>query len=313
MWQTIMIYLARNEKIKSFFQSRKKLSQLATKFIGGNDEAEVLNKDKDLFSENVHTSLFYLGEYVSDMKVVNKTMDSLLKISEMLSESGLDIHISVDPTQVGLQIDKTISFSNLEKIAKKIKANTTDKHKKSNKCFLMIDMEDGSVCEDTIIFYNQLIKKDLPIALTLQAYMHRTKKDLQEVINNGGSVRLVKGAFSENHKIALTSKKEINQAFYNQSKMMLSPEAKKSGFYPIFATHDDQIIDKINRIGSENNWAKDEYEFEMLYGVRVDYQKELVKEGYKLRLYLPYGRDWWPYAIRRVGENPKNIIYLLRN
>ena len=162
MWQTIMIYLARNEKIKSFFQSRKKLSQLATKFIGGNDEAEVLNKDKDLFSENVHTSLFYLGEYVSDMKVVNKTMDSLLKISDMLSESGLDIHISVDPTQVGLQIDKTICFSNLEKIAKKIKANTTDKHKKSNKCFLMIDMEDGSVCEDTITFYNQLIKKDLP-------------------------------------------------------------------------------------------------------------------------------------------------------
>ena len=221
-----MIYLARNEKIKSFFQSRKKLSQLASKFVGGKDEAEALNKDKSLISENVYTSLFYLGEYVSDLKVVDKTMDSLLKISEMLSKSGLDIHISVDPTQVGLQIDKTICFSNMEKLAEKIKENTTDKHKKSNKCFLMIDMEDGSVCEDTINFYNQLIKKDLPIGLTLQAYMHRTEKDLQKTINNGGSVRLVKGAFAENRKIALTSKKEINQAFYNQSKMMLSPEAK---------------------------------------------------------------------------------------
>jgi len=143
--------------------------------------------------------------------------------------------------------------------------------------------------------------------------MHRTEQDLQKTISNGGSVRLVKGAFAENRKIALTSKKEINQAFFNQSKMMLSPDAKKSRFYPIFATHDDQMIDKINRIASENNWAKDEYEFEMLYGVRVDYQKELVKEGYKLRLYIPYGKDWWPYAIRRVGENPKNIKYLLRN
>ena len=257
--------------------------------------------------------MFYLGEYVSDLKVVDKTMVSLLKISEMLSKSGLDIHISVDPTQVGLLIDKTICFSNLEKLAEKIKENTTDKHKKSNKCFLMIDMEDGSVCEDTITFYNQLIKKDLPIGLTLQAYMHRTEKDLQNTISNGGSVRLVKGAFSENRKIALTSKKAINQAFYNQSKMMLSPEVKTNGFYPIFATHDDQMIDKINRIALENNWAKDEYEFEMLYGVRVDYQKSLVKEGYKLRLYIPYGKDWWAYAIRRVGENPKNIKYLLRN
>ncbi len=313
MWQKLMIYLARNEKIKSFFQSRKKLNQLATKFIGGNDEVEALSKDKSLISENVYTSLFYLGEYVSDLKVVDKTMDSLLKISEMLSKSGLDIHISVDPTQVGLQINKTICFSNLEKLAEKIKEDTTDKLKKENKCFLMIDMEDGSVCEDTIDFYNQLISKDLPVGLTLQAYMHRTEKDLQETIGNGGSVRLVKGAFAENRKIALTSKKEVNQAFYNQSKMMLSSEAKRSGFYPIFATHDDQMIDKINVIASENNWAKHEYEFEMLYGVRVDYQKELVKKGYKLRLYLPYGKDWWSYAIRRVGENPKNIKYLLRN
>ncbi len=174
-------------------------------------------------------------------------------------------------------------------------------------------MEDGSVCEDTITFYNQLIKNDLPIGLTLQAYLHRTGKDLQKTISNGGSVRLVKGAFAENRKIALTSKREINQAFYNQSRMMLSPEAKKSGFYPIFGTHDDQMIDKINAIALENNWAKDEYEFEMLYGVRVDYQKKLVKRGYKLRVYLPYGKNWWAYAMRRVGENPKNIKYLLRN
>jgi proline dehydrogenase len=313
MWQKLMIFLARNEKIKLFFQSRKKLSQLAAKFVGGKDEIEALNKDKSLMNENVYTSLFYLGEYVSDLKVVDKTMDSLLQILEMLSKSELDIHISVDPTQIGLQIDKTICFSNMKKLAEKIKENTTEKHKKSNKCFLMIDMEDGSVCEDTVAFYNQLIKDGLPVGLTLQAYMHRTEKDLQKAIHNGGSVRLVKGAFAENRKIALTSKKEINHAFFNQSKMMLSTDAKTSGFYPIFATHDNQMIDKINRIASENNWAKDKYEFEMLYGVRVDYQKELVKEGYKLRLYLPYGKDWWPYAIRRVGENPKNIKYLMRN
>lgn len=308
-----MIYLARNERIKSFFQSRKKLSQLATRFIGGKDEDEAMNMDKHLISEHIYSSLYYLGEYVSDLTVVDKTMDSLMRITKMLSKSELDIHISVDPTQIGLQIDRSVCFSNLLKLAENIKENISDNHKKSNKCFLMIDMEDGSVCDDTIAFYNRLLEKNLPVGITLQAYMYRTESDLQRAVHNGGNVRLVKGAFAEHQKIAFTSKNEINQAFYNQSKIMLSAEAKTSGFYPIFATHDDKMIDKINKVASENNWSKNEYEFEMLYGVRTDYQKELVKEGYKLRLYLPYGKDWWPYAIRRVGENPKNIKYLLRN
>ena len=313
MWQKFMIYLARNEKIKLFFQSRKKLSQLASKFVGGKDESEALTKNLSLKDENICASLFFLGEYVSDLKVVEKTIDSLMKITKMLSKSRLDIHISVDPTQIGLQIDKSICFSNLIKLAENIRENSTEKHNRINKCFLMIDMEDGSVCDDTITLYNQLLEKDLPVGITLQAYLYRTESDLQKTIDAGGNVRLVKGAFAEHRKIALTSKKEINQAFYSQSKMMLSVEAKTKGFYPIFATHDDKMIDKINKIASENNWAKDDYEFEMLYGVRVDYQKELVNGGYKLRLYLPYGKDWWPYAIRRVGENPKNIKYLLRN
>ena len=310
MWQKFMIYLAKNDKIKSFFESRKKLSQLASKFIGGKDENEAMKMNKYLMSEQVYSSLYYLGEYVDDIKVVNKTMDSLLKITEMLSKSGLDIHLSVDPTQVGFQIDKSICCKNLERLAEHIKENTTNK---SNKSFLMLDMEDGTVCDETITFYQQLIKKDLPLGLTLQSYMYRTDEDLKKIINDGGNVRLVKGAFAENRKIAFTSKKYINQAFCNHSKMMLSDKARERGFYPIFATHDDQMIDKINEIALENNWAKSDYEFEMLYGVRVDYQKELVKKGYKLRLYLPYGKDWWPYAIRRVGENPKNIKYLFRN
>lgn len=305
-----MISLARSEKIKIFFQTRKNLIQLATKFVGGKDEEEALNISKKLMSENVYTSLFYLGEYVSNLNVVEKTINSLLKMSAMLSANELDIHISVDPTQIGLQIEQSICFSNLKKLAQKIKADRTERLKK-NKCFLMIDMEDSTVCEDTINFYNQLTENHLPAALTLQAYLYRTEKDLQKIINSGGIVRLVKGAFAEKKEVALTSKQKINAAYLSQAKMMLSPKAKSRGFYPIFATHDDRMIDKINTMAAENNWGKDEYEFEMLFGARVDYQKKLVKKGYKLRLYVPYGKDWWPYAIRRVGENPKNIRYLL--
>ena len=313
MWQKLMIYIARNEKIKNYFQSRRKLSQLARKFVGAKDETEAVKLAWKLMVEKTFTSLFYLGEYVIDLQVVEKTMESLFKISEMLSKSDLDIHISVDPTQIGLQIDNSKCLYNLHKLAEKIKLDTTNKLKKWNKCFLMIDMEDSTVCEQTINYYNELINKELPVPLTLQSYLQRTGDDLRKIIYNGGIVRLVKGAFAEKSLVAITSKNEINEAYIAHSRMMLSDEAKLSGFYPIFATHDDKMIDRINQIAKKNKWRKNEYEFEMLYGVRVDYQKTLVNGGYKLRLYLPYGKDWWPYAIRRVGENPKNIKYLLRN
>jgi len=313
MWQKLMIYLARNERIKGFFQTRKKLSELADKFVGGKTEDDALKKSKSLMNNKTHSSLFYLGEYVSNLEIVDKTVSSLSDISRLLSMNDLDIHISVDPTQIGLQIDKDVCAINLQKLAEQIKRDTTDKLQKTNKCFLMIDMEDYEVYNDTVNYYNALIEKELPIALTLQAYLYETEQVLKEIITKGGAVRLVKGAFSENKSVAFTTKKDIKEAYYRLSKIMLSSEAKKAGFYPIFATHDDVIIRKINIYAEENNWQKNEYEFEMLYGVRVDYQKELIEQGYKLRAYLPYGEDWWPYALRRVGENPKNIKYLFKN
>jgi len=308
-----MIYLARNEKMKLFFQSRKSLSQLATRFVGGQNENEALQSSIDLKNENVHTSLFYLGEYERDLEVIKKTINSLEQMSELLSKNNLDIHISVDPTQVGLKIDKSGCFNNLKRLADKIRIDKALQNNAFNRSFLMIDMEDASVCEDTITFYNCLKQEELPVAITLQAYLHRTEKDLQNIIDEGGTVRLVKGAFAEKKDIALTSKKSIDQAYMRLTDMMLSKEAKKKGFYPIFATHDNNMIDYANNKAQINNWEKNEYEFEMLYGVRVGYQKEVVKKGYKLRLYLPYGKDWCPYAIRRVGEKPQNIKYLLRN
>ena len=312
MWQQFMISLARNEKIKNYFQSRKTLNQLATRFVGGTNEREALESAIKLKKTGVNASLFFLGEYVSNLQVIDKTIISLSNISGMLAKNNLDVHISADPTQVGLQIDKTRCIANLKVLAEKIRSVSGPLDKATVKSLLMIDMEDSSVCEDTVSYYQRLNQENLPVALTLQAYMHRTEKDLSRIIAHGGCVRLVKGAFAEKSEVALTSTKDIDQAYLNLSAMMLSEEAKKNKFYPVFATHDDKIIDSVNFMAQKNGWEKGEYEFEMLFGVRGDYQQKLVKQGYKLRLYLPYGKDWWPYAIRRVGENPKNIKYLLR-
>lgn len=123
----------------------------------------------------------------------------------------------------------------------------------------------------------------------------------------------MKGAFAENKAIAVTNHSEIDESFMKLAELMLSAEARENGFYPIFAPHDDRMIERIILIAEKNGWKKEEYEFEMLYGVREELQEKLVHEGERLRLYLPSGKDWWPYAVRRVGESMKNAIFLLRS
>jgi len=153
----------------------------------------------------------------------------------------------------------------------------------------------------------------LPAGLTFQAYRHRTESDLKGAIRTGGAVRLVKGAFAEGKSIAFTHRREIDENFLRLAGMMLSEEARENGFYPIFGTHDDRIIDRIIRMAHRRGWPADAYEFEMLYGVRCRYQEQLVRSGAKLRLYLPFGTDWRPYAVRRVGECPQNAAFLIRS
>jgi proline dehydrogenase len=176
----------------------------------------------------------------------------------------------------------------------------------------MVDMEDSSNVDFTLNIYNKLRNESVPAAVTLQAYLYRTVKDLETILQNDGAVRLVKGAFTESKKIAFNSRKLIDENYLRLAEMMLSEDARLKGFYPVFGTHDYKIIARIIEMAKKNGWGKGSYEFELLYGVRIDLQNELIKKGESLRLYLPFGIDWWPYAIRRVGESSKNVRFLLK-
>jgi proline dehydrogenase len=310
LWQQGMIFLARNKAVKSFMQSRATMSELAMRFVGGKDVLEATNKSRNLKSQGRKTSLFYLGEYVEDLSVINQTVSELKAIIKYLGDSNLDIHISVDPTQIGYQIDEKICRENAFEIAGEIR--NTIKPNNNSRNFLMLDMEDSTVTEATIKLYNALIAASLPTALTLQAYLLRTENDLQKIVKSGGAVRLVKGAFAERKDIAFTGRTTIDEEYMKLAAIMLSDEARQNGFYPIFATHDDNLIDKIIDLADKRGWDKKEYEFEFLYGVRAELQNKLTQSGEQLRLYLPFGTDWWSYAVRRVGESPKNAKFLLK-
>jgi len=179
--------------------------------------------------------------------------------------------------------------------------------------YLMFDMEDASVIDATIALHNELKQEGLPVALTLQAYLRRTVSDMRAQIDAGSRVRLVKGAFAADSNIAYTRQEDIKANYRRLVEMMFSADARQSGFYPIVATHDSRIHEFTIDVARRNDWKPGQYEFEMLQGVRSDVARDLAGRGERVRMYLPFGRDWWSYAVRRIGENPRNAVLLARS
>ena len=306
-----MIILALNPSIKKFIQENRSASALAKRFVGGKDEFQLIEKATQLKHEKIRVSFFNLGEYVTDNTQVTNTVSSLGNVIRMAAGTPLDNHISIDPTQAGLLQGYGVCRDNMIRLAQQI-SRTDDLEGRKKNC-LMLDMEDAGVTDATFALCDELADQALPVAITLQAALFRTEKDLDRMIRRVKAVRLVKGAFAESADICFTKKKEIDRQFLHLSRRMLTHRAVLEGFTPVFGTHDDTLISQIIAFAGETALSPDQYEFEMLYGVRPQLQKALVNKGYTVRVYLPYGKEFWPYAVRRIGENPKNIKFLLRS
>lgn len=310
LWQRGMIALARSGRIKDFMQARRGMTKLAERFVAGPDAASaVITARRLLDGKGIRTSFFYLGEYVDRLELVQENVEQKLAIAGQLADETLDVHISVDPTQIGLQTDPEQVGPRALAIGRAITAASAGKP--GLHC-LMLDMEDAGVVDFTLALHDDLRRLELPVAITLQAYLRRTERDLARLIVGGAKVRLVKGAFVGTRDVAFTTEAEIKANYRKLVALMLSEDARESGFYPIIATHDDRIQAEAVALARENGWAQGSYEFEMLLGVRSDVAEALARQGERVRLYVPFGRDWWPYAVRRIGENPANGVLLAR-
>lgn len=310
-WQAGMIMLARSDAVTRFMQGSRAGSSLARRYVAGPTAEAGLECARRLMEINsLRGSLFYLGEYVSTSSLVAENVEQKLRIAGLLAPAGLDVHISVDPTQIGHMLDASKARDHAFVIARGIAdavAGRPGRHA------LMLDMEDQSVTDATIALHDALRDEGLPVALTLQAYLRRTEADLKRQIMRGSNVRLVKGAFVAPNDVAFTRQADIKANSRRLIDMMLSAEARKSGFYPSIATHDTRLHDHAIRRARENGWSANAWEFEMLLGVRGDVAGSLASAGHRTRLYVPFGRDWWPYAVRRIGENPRNAALLARS
>jgi proline dehydrogenase len=311
LWQRSVTALARSARVKDFMQRNSATASLARRFVAGPDVASaILTAHRLIEKQNIRTSFYYLGEYVDRPELVQENVTQKLAIARALAEDDLDIHISVDPTQIGLQTNQAEVSPHVRTIGRAILEAAGGKP--GLHC-LMLDMEDSSVVDFTIALHDELRRLELPVAITLQAYLRRSENDLERLIAGGARVRLVKGAFVGRSDVAFTSESEIKANYRRLVELMLAPEARASGFYPIIATHDDRIHAEAIELARQHGWPPGTYEFEMLLGVRSDVAERLAQQGERVRLYVPFGRDWWPYAVRRIGENPANGILLARS
>ena len=310
-WQSAMIALARSGGVTRFVQGSRLGAALARRYVAGRTVEDAFIRAERLASERaIRGSLFYLGEYVSDPAKIEATVAAQLAIVAKLAASPLDLHLSVDPTQIGQMVDPALARRNAFAVGEAIAAGPRNGGRRAA---LMLDMEDHTFVDATIGLHDALREAGLPAALTLQAYLRRTEADLSRQIARGSHVRLVKGAFAAGAAISFVRRAEIKASSRRLIDLMLSRRAREAGFYPSIATHDDALQRYAAERAAANGWPDGAWEIEMLLGVRDDLAAALAASGRRVRLYLPFGRDWWPYAIRRVGENPGSVTLLARS
>ncbi len=295
----VVLTVAENKLVTNFV-NKYGLTLGARRFVAGEKLADAINAVKQLNAKGICATLDNLGESCYEAKTATEGTMEAIRILEAIHESGVDSNLSVKLTQLGLDIDEKFCLSNMMEIVGK--ANQLDN-------FVRIDMEDSSKVDATIAIFREL-KEKYPenVGLALQAYLYRTEKDMDDLSDLKPSYRLMKGAYNEPKEVAFPQKRDVDDNFVKIIKKHLD-----AGFYTAIASHDENMINISKDYISEKSIPKTQYEFQMLYGICSNLQEQLVKEGHKVRCYVPYGTDWYPYFSRRLAERPANIVFILKN
>ncbi|MEC1620402.1 proline dehydrogenase [Bacillus mojavensis] len=290
-----------------FLSQNKTLTQLAKtygsrlgarRFVAGDTIESAVRTIKKLNRAGLCTTIDYLGEYAATQKEASRVAAECKKAIQAIAEHRLDSELSLKLTSLGLDISEELAVSHLRDILSAAKENDVA---------VTIDMEDYSHYEQTLAIYRQCKQEFDMLGTVIQAYLYRAAEDIRKLHGLKPNLRLVKGAYKESAAIAFPDKKGTDLHFQSLIKLQLL-----SGNYTAVATHDDDIIAFTKKLVAEHQIPLSQFEFQMLYGIRPERQKELVKEGYKMRVYVPYGTDWFSYFMRRIAERPANAAFVLK-
>jgi proline dehydrogenase len=271
----------------------------AKRFVAGESFRKAVPKVEELNKLGIKVTLDLLGENVKDRKTCVQTRDEYIELLRKIEDEGLASTISIKLTMMGLDIDEDFCRENLFALL--------DVAAKQNQ-FVRIDMEGSDFTQSTIDVFKEAHKKygNKHVGLVIQAYLHRTQKDIEALAELGADIRLCKGAYKEPADLAIPDMAGIREAFKTCAEVLVSKTD-----YPRIATHDDELVLFMKDYAKRNNIPKDRFEFQMLYGLRQQTCEDLVKEGYNVRVYVPYGTEWFPYFSRRLSERKENIWFVL--
>ncbi len=269
----------------------------------GEDLESALRASESLQSSGTGVVLTYLGENVDDVAEAREVAEHYCRAISDIQRAGLDAEISIKLTQLGHDVRHEISLANLRKILERAQAARN---------FVWIDMEDSSYTDSTLETYRELRSQYSNVGVCLQAYLYRTRRDLESLLPLAPAIRLVKGAYREPAGIAFGKKKDVDANFFTLASELLAAISRNNTRAAI-ATHDARLIERIQKIVDEKRFPKSAFEFQMLYGIRSAAMKTLVEGGYRGRVLISYGPAWFPWYMRRLAERPANLLFVLRN
>ncbi|HTT66344.1 MAG TPA: proline dehydrogenase family protein [Bryobacteraceae bacterium] len=297
--RTFFLFLSRQKHLRKFMETSRWARRLSARFVAGDNLPDALATCQRINSEGIAVTLDHLGENVTSLAEAAASRDAYLQALEEINNQKINGNVSLKLTQFGMDLSFEECTSNVEALARQAAAQGN---------FIRVDMESSEYTDRTLDLVTRLHDRHQAVGTVIQAYLHRSRKDVEMLCARGIRVRLCKGAYLEPPAVAFQRKADVDRNFIELMNLLL-----ETGVYPAIATHDEKIIEQTKRFVESRRIARGSFEFQMLYGIRRDIQKRLVNDGYKLRLYVPYGKAWYPYFMRRLAERPANVFFLVRN
>jgi proline dehydrogenase len=299
MLRGTLLYLSGRPGLRRWMETSSVARGLSARFIAGSTLDEALSVCRRIKSEGIAATLDYLGENVRTLGEAGVCRDMYLRMLDAMHAAGLEPNVSLKLTQFGLDFSTDACENNVAQLVERAA---------SIRGFVRIDMEASRYTDRTLGIVTRLHRRFGACGTVIQSYLTRSAADVDALIAERIRVRLCKGAYLEPPAVAFESKTDVDRAYVELAGRLL-----ESGVYPAIATHDERMIESVRRFAEKHGIVKDRFEFQMLYGIRRDLQRELVAEGYRLRLYVPFGEAWYPYFMRRLAERPANLLFLARN
>jgi proline dehydrogenase len=301
MLRQAFLYLSNQQKIFRFVRNNRFAKRLAQRFVAGETLEEAIRAIEPLNKRGITASLDLLGESVHTEREAQAATREILTMLDRINESRAQANVSLKLTQMGLDLSEELCVGLMHDVVGRARDLGS---------FIRIDMEDSAYTERTLRLFEDRLHPSYGdhVGIVLQSYLYRTLADVERAIAIRARVRLCKGAYKEPATVAYPEKADVDANYVRCMHKLLT-----EGNYPALATHDDRIIKEATRYVRANGIAADRFEFQMLYGVRRDLQDRLVREGWRVRVYVPFGTQWYPYLMRRLAERPSNIAFITGN